>query len=185
MRDASAKSWNSVQNASTKGWSSIQTYMNQNPETLKGSSYSTGSYGSMNEPTAINMKHDDTDEDFWAWGETSSTSQASKSVSNGSRTEQRNDSVGSVQKQPSSDFDESWGWDDEFTAAKPAKPKSVNGKKSPNSKTKKSSHETNGWNAQDDWGQSDSWSNEDWSSVAPQKNTRKTIRSAGNGKKAD
>ncbi|XP_028513643.1 ADP-ribosylation factor GTPase-activating protein 1 isoform X2 [Exaiptasia diaphana] len=183
MKDASAKSWSTVQNASTKGWSSIQTYMNQNPETLKSSSYSAGSYGSMNEPTNINIKYDDTNEDFWAWGETSSTSQGTTSVSNGSRTEQKN-SGGSIRKEPSNDFDESWGWDDEFTA-KPAKPKTVNGKKSPNLKTKKNIQETNGWNDEDDWGQSDSWSNEDWTSVTPQKNTRKTIRSAGNGKKAD
>lgn len=145
--------------------------MNQNPETLKSSSYSTGSYGSINEPTAVNMKHDDTDEDFWAWGETGSKSQPAKPM--GDKGSSR-----SLNKQESSDFDESWGWDDEFTS----KP-SMNGKRTTNMKTK-SSKEANGWD-DGDWGQADDWSNEDWSSAAPQKNNRKTIRSAGNGKKGD
>jgi len=156
--------------------------MNQNPETLKSNSYSTGSYGSINEPTAVNMKHDDTNEDFWAWGETGSKSQPAKTMAN--NEPDHKGSRSSLKKQESSDFDESWGWDDEFTPkpASKAKP-SVNGKRSPNMKMK-SSKEANGWD-DDDWGQTDGWSNEDWSSVTPQKNNRKTIRSAGNGKKGD
>ena len=149
---------------------------------MKSNNYSGGSYGSINEPTAVNMKHDDNDEDFWAWGETSSKSQGTNgdNVSNNEPETVHKNSGSNLRKQSSSDFDESWGWDDEFAAAKPAEAKTMNGKKSPNLKTKKETN-TNGWNddGNDDWGNADSWSNEDWSSVP----TRKTI-SAGNGKKA-
>lgn len=192
VRDASVKSWSTVQTASTKGWNSIQTYVGQNPENLN-KSYSGGGYGSINEPTQITMKQEESEEDFWAWGETSKpgkqqeagtvNQESSKMVNNGSK----NGSSSNLQKQSSSDFDESWGWEDEFTAKPKTQSSSVNGKKPSKAKKNQNSWDTNGWSEEgnDDWGQVDSWSNEDWSSVTPKKNTRQTIRSAGNGKKGD
>ena len=189
------KSWSTVQSASTNGWSSLQTYVNQTGQEPLKDGYSGGGYGSMNEPTAINMKQQDDDEDFWAWGETQK-SEAQKEVVNSkeassevAKSEPTNGSK-NLRKQSSSDFDESWGWDDEFTA-KPQKAASslTNGTKSINQKPQQdvNSLDANDWgdDGSKGWGQEDAWSNEDWSSVTSQTNTRKTIRNAGSGKKAD
>ncbi|XP_031551107.1 ADP-ribosylation factor GTPase-activating protein 1-like isoform X2 [Actinia tenebrosa] len=197
VRDASVKSWSTVQTASTKGWSSIQSYVGQNePENLNTSKgFSGGGYGSINDPTQITMKQEESEEDFWAWGETSAAGkqqearavnqETSKMVNNGSKN--GSSSSTNLRKQSSSDFDESWGWDDESTAKPKMKSSSLNGKKTSKAKKNQDSWDTNGWSEEgnDDWSQGDSWSNEDWTSVTPKKNTRQTIRSAGNGKKGD
>jgi hypothetical protein len=137
------------------------------------------------------MKHEENDEDFWAWGETSKSEKPRESSSNQDSSKEVNSETENggtnLRKQSSSDFDESWGWEDDFTA-KPKESSSIsNGKKSTKAKGKQNSRDANGWSEEgnDDWGQSDSWSNEDWSSVTPKNNTRQAIRSAGNGKKGD
>ncbi|XP_048582319.1 ADP-ribosylation factor GTPase-activating protein 1 isoform X2 [Nematostella vectensis] len=179
VRDASTRSWSTVQTASVKGWSNLQTYVNQG-ETggdALTSGQQSGGYGSMNDPVTVNSKQQD-DADFWSsWGEDESSKSNSNSMSNGSVKSNENSS--NVQKQSSSEFDDSWGWgDDEPVKPATKKPSSPRSKKSPPPQTQAS-----GWD-DNDWGQVDSWSNENWDSLTPQKTNKRTART-GNRNKAD